>query len=310
MAFEALVARSEGGPSSLASLEGRVEHSLEFAQGQAAIRRHALRQPVENVSVIRDDVYSLNLALSRRPAPTTIAHLGPGRGVGPQELGRVAVVPPGSTVRISTPRGESRSLHCTLHASLVERLLPRKPEWGVRRSLQAANADSRELEWLLRRISQELAQPAFGSVILVESLASAVCVELIRAFQLGETDEPRLRRGGIAPWRMRRLRERVHADGPPPKLAELAGICGLAERQLARAFKAETGQTIGRFVAAAMIERARALLADGDLSIAEVSAALGFSHPASFTYAFRRATGLNPSEVEGRRARRRSRPAH
>jgi AraC family transcriptional regulator len=48
-----------------------------------------------------------------------------------------------------------------------------------------------------------------------------------------------------------------------------------------------------------MVERARRLLATSE-AVAEVARATGFSTPASFAYAFRRATGLRPSDVEGR----------
>jgi AraC-like DNA-binding protein len=304
MTYDAWVARSDGDPSALAALEGCIEQGLEFAHGRVEIRRHALERPVEYVSLMRDDVYSINLALSRRPAPTTIAHLGPGKGGAPQELGRIVLVPPGTTVRVSTPTGKSRSMHCALNADLLETLLQRKPHWNEGRFRETARVDSQELEWLLLKIYRELTQRGFGSEFVVESLANAVCVELIRRFRLGEADEARPCKGGLAPWRMRLVRERVYAEATTPSLAEIAELCSMTVRQLARAFKAETGQTIGKFVEAAMLERARVLLVDSDRSIAEIASALGFSHPASFTYAFRRATGLNPSEIEGRRAKR------
>jgi AraC family transcriptional regulator len=304
MAFGGLVAHADGDPAGLAALEGRVERGLEFANGRVEIRRYALGEPVENVSLIRDDVYLVNLALSRRPPPTTIAHLGLDPSAAPQEMGRVVLVPPGSTVRVCTPSGQSRSMHCALNANLIETLLQRKPGWNETRFRETARVDSPELEWLLLKIYRELMHRSFGSEVVVESLANAACVELIRCFRLGEAEEPRAWKGGLAPWRMRRLRERVYAEAPTPSVADLAELCGMTVRQLARAFKAETGQTVGKFVEAAKLERARALLIDTDLSIAEIATALGFSHPASFAYAFRRATGVNPSEVEGRRISR------
>jgi AraC family transcriptional regulator len=103
---------------------------------------------------------------------------------------------------------------------------------------------------------------------------------------------------------MRRLRERVHSDLPAPSLTELAELCGMTVRHLSRAFKAETGQTLGKYVEAAMVDRARSLLAETDASVGEVASALGFASSTSFAFAFRRATGLRPSEVEGRRPRR------
>jgi AraC family transcriptional regulator len=44
------------------------------------------------------------------------------------------------------------------------------------------------------------------------------------------------------------------------------------------------------------IERAKALLAKGGLSVTDIGSTLGFSETSSFTAAFRKATGLTPSK--------------
>jgi AraC family transcriptional regulator len=75
----------------------------------------------------------------------------------------------------------------------------------------------------------------------------------------------------------------------------------MSVRHLSRAFKAETGTTLAKYVEEAMVERARLMLRDCDASIAEIAQSLGFSSAGSFAYAFRRATGLRPSDIEGRR---------
>jgi AraC family transcriptional regulator len=304
MGYNGLVAHRDGDPAAMVALEGRLEHGLQFPHGRAEIRRHAPSRLIDDVYSVREDIYLVNLALSRRPPPTTIAHLEGGKAEAARQIGRVFLAPPGSTVRITTAPGASRSLHCALSADLIDALLPCKAVWNEARRDETAQVDSPELEWLLLKISRELAHAGFGAGVVVESLVHAVGVELIRRFHLADAEAPRLRKGGLAPWRMRRLRDRIYADEPAPSLDELAGLCGMTVRQLARAFKVETGQTVGKFVEAAMLERARALLADTGLSIADIARALGFAHPASFSYAFRRATGLNPSEVEGRRVRR------
>jgi AraC family transcriptional regulator len=99
---------------------------------------------------------------------------------------------------------------------------------------------------------------------------------------------------------MQILRERVHADAPAPRLDELARLCDMTVRQLSRGFKVQTGKTLGRFVDEATAERAIHLLTATDLSIREIASDLGFASSASFAYAFRRSTGLLPSQVRRR----------
>ena len=73
-------------------------------------------------------------------------------------------------------------------------------------------------------------------------------------------------------------------------------------RHLSRAFRSETGRTIGKQIEAVMVDRANRMLGNGT-PVREVAVALGYATAGSFTAAFRRATGLLPSEVNavGRR---------
>jgi AraC family transcriptional regulator len=153
------------------------------------------------------------------------------------------------------------------------------------------------------RIYRELREPGFASELMVEELASAISVEIVRRFRLDRLASE-TRGGGLPPWRMRLLRDRAYADAPAPTLSELADLCGLSVRQLRRAFKAETGHTISKFIETTTVGRARTLLADGH-SVSEVARKVGFANTSSFSYAFRRATGLRPSEIEGRPKSRR-----
>jgi AraC-like DNA-binding protein len=63
--------------------------------------------------------------------------------------------------------------------------------------------------------------------------------------------------------------------------------------------------TVRSYVEAAMIERARALLARG-VTVAAVAQETGFASTASFSFAFRRATGRRPSEIMERGPKRSS----
>lgn len=85
----------------------------------------------------------------------------------------------------------------------------------------------------------------------------------------------------------------AHAEAPVT-LAELAGVANLSVFHFARRFKLTTGRTPYQYVLAWKIQRARALLRAGELPVAAIGDALGFSSPAHFAVAFKRAVGQSP----------------
>lgn len=94
---------------------------------------------------------------------------------------------------------------------------------------------------------------------------------------------------GLAPWRLRRIDERLHVPGNAPTLSALAQLCGLSVRQLTRGFRANCGRSIGEHIAGSRIDQTKQLLA-GAQSVTAIAYTLGFC------FAFRRATGQPPSE--------------
>jgi AraC-like DNA-binding protein len=84
-------------------------------------------------------------------------------------------------------------------------------------------------------------------------------------------------------------------DAAQPAPAEVAAGLGLSERTLQRQL-AKEGTSLRTIVGQQRYGRARAFLCDPTLSIAEVSARLGYQNPPAFTRAFRRWAGLTPEE--------------
>jgi AraC family transcriptional regulator len=70
----------------------------------------------------------------------------------------------------------------------------------------------------------------------------------------------------------------------------------LSPFHFSRAFKQSFGVPPHRFHSHRRIERAKALLADRDMSVTRVGVVLGFSSSSSFTMAFRKVAGMTPSE--------------
>lgn len=284
-----------------------VETAVDFQRGSVEVRRYTWLLPVEDTWSLTDQ-YLVDMSLSPRPGPARGVYIDGDAAQAPEALGRVMFVPPGRTLRSGCSGGQQRSMQCVLSASMINDILGVEPSWEERSLKEGLHLNSPEVEWLLLKMYRDMREAGFATEILVESMATALSVELIRCFQLSGSGA-RAYTGGLPPWRMRLIRERAYASEPAPRLTELADLCGLTVRHLSRAFKEETGQSIGKFVEAVTIDRARTLLADTKLPVGEVATLLGFSSSTSFAYAFRRATGLRPSEVGSRMVKRPSRAA-
>ena len=86
----------------------------------------------------------------------------------------------------------------------------------------------------------------------------------------------------------------------PPSLKELAGAAAVSPCHFHRIWRALTGETVSQTVLRLRLEASQALLQARDASVAETAMAVGFGTPQSFARAFRRHTGLTPSEHRAR----------
>lgn len=86
--------------------------------------------------------------------------------------------------------------------------------------------------------------------------------------------------------------EAHHAEAV--SLAELAGAVALSERTLARRFKRATGRTVGGYLQALRVERAKRLLERGSEPVEAVAAAVGYGDVPAFFKRFKALTGLTP----------------
>ena len=83
----------------------------------------------------------------------------------------------------------------------------------------------------------------------------------------------------------------------PLSLADIARESGLSVTSLQRKFKTAYGTTVVEFLRIRKLERARDALEKGLVSVSEAAYSAGYSNPANFTTAFRRAFGMQPRAV-------------
>ena len=189
-----------------------------------------------------------------------------------------------------------RTLNCWFDREAFEQATGiDEPGWTDRAGEFLA-VSNRNVETLMRRIHLELAQPAFGSEQVIEAASTMILVEMAR---IGRgRGEGEATGSGLAPWQMRRVRERLAAAPAAgyPGVQELATLCGVSRSHFMRMFKASTGQPVHAHIARHRLATARELLGEERCSVKEIAAFLGFSSAGHFTNAFRRAEGMTPSE--------------
>lgn len=220
---------------------------------------------------------------------------GPGRS---EPIGQVLFIPPGLPLVGTCPPGPVDRLGCLLDAALFEDLLTDLSDRALQHCL-----DLREPNVLrsLQQVYFEMVRPKLGSGLMVEAQLISACIELARHLQRF----PNETHGGLPAWKMRKIEERLRADEPPPTVAELAQLCNMSTRHLARAFAKGSGQSISGHVRAACLARAQQMLAEGELTLTQIALKLGFSSRSTFSVAYRRQTGRSPLQDRGRRSAKR-----
>jgi AraC-like DNA-binding protein len=98
--------------------------------------------------------------------------------------------------------------------------------------------------------------------------------------------------------RVRDLIDRAYAG--PLDIPALARSAHVSESHFARSFKAAFGETPHRYLLRRRMERAKALLRAGELSVTEVCLEVGFTSLGSFSTQFRRFVGESPTAYRDR----------
>jgi AraC family transcriptional regulator len=104
-------------------------------------------------------------------------------------------------------------------------------------------------------------------------------------------------RGGLAPARLRRVSELVHAkiEGELT-LHEMAESAELSTAHFSQMFRKSTGQSPHQFVLHHRVERAKEMLRAAEARVLDVAVACGFKTQQHFARVFRRMCGASPTE--------------
>ncbi len=138
-----------------------------------------------------------------------------------------------------------------------------------------------------------MARVGEGTAMFCEHVALAFFAHIVPNY--GGLPIRQFPRGGLAPWQLRRALAFIDANlGADPLISEVATQCGLSGDYFGRAFKRATGFSPHRWLTKRRVERAKALLDEPGLPLAEIAQICGFVDQSHFTHAFFKSEGCNP----------------
>jgi AraC family transcriptional regulator len=148
-----------------------------------------------------------------------------------------------------------------------------------------------------RAIFREAIEPGFCSSLFAEAIASTIVLEIARYNGARRLDDGEPRRGGLAPWQLRRLDDHIRAHlSENLTLHEMARLLGMSVRHLTRAVRQSRGMSLHHWIADYRLAEARRMLSDTDLPVNEIALRSGFLSASAFSTAFRAATAFSPGE--------------
>jgi AraC-like DNA-binding protein len=136
--------------------------------------------------------------------------------------------------------------------------------------------------------------PARVSQVVIDHLMLAVGHHVASTYGgLARSPAPTIH--GLTRRQTQRAKELLVSDlSGSLRLADIARECGLSPSRFSRAFRASLGEAPHRWLIRQRIERAKALLRDDEVSLAEIALTCGFCDQSHFTRSFTASTGMSP----------------
>jgi len=131
--------------------------------------------------------------------------------------------------------------------------------------------------------------------LFMDCLAQTVALHLLRRHAVLPPHAWPADPSALSPERLKRVCDYVEAHlAEEVTLDQLAEAASLSTFHLSRCFRRATGLTLHGYLMQRRVERARVLLQDRRLGLAQVAYACGFASQSHFTAVFKRRTGATP----------------
>jgi AraC family transcriptional regulator len=133
-----------------------------------------------------------------------------------------------------------------------------------------------------------------ASRLYAETMTTALMVHLLQYYSAQQLTIPTYT-GGLSKLKLQQVVDYIHAHlDRDLSLKELAAIVQMSAHYFSQLFKQSTGITPHQYVIRCRIERAKELLMQGKLTIADVAKVVGFVDQSHFHRHFKRLVGITP----------------
>jgi AraC family transcriptional regulator len=197
--------------------------------------------------------------------------------------------------------GPLRFVHLYLSADAwadrVVRLLDAEPR-AVTLAQRIFGADATLATWAEGVAARDWQDPA--ERLRIDALSQAALDHLVlQAARPRQRQRAERAAGGLSSSARRRVLEFVdaHLDSACLSLPRLAAEAHLSEFHFARMFRVSMGCTVHDWVAARRLDRARALLRETALPLADIAAACGYAGASHLSRHVKAATGATPGQL-------------
>ena len=160
------------------------------------------------------------------------------------------------------------------------------------------SAPEPQIERVGLSLLSEMETGGLGGELYAESLANVLALHLLRNHSsLGSNSRRQVGSdGGFSKRALEQATDYMNENLPRKlALAEISGVAHMSPHHFARSFKAATGLSPHQYVIHRRVERAKSLLSDTSLTVAEVARTVGFSIPSHLAHHVRRLLGVSPS---------------
>ena len=152
------------------------------------------------------------------------------------------------------------------------------------------------LEQIALTIAGALRDGSVGDGLYVDTLAQMIAVHLARHHSSRSKPADRPTPAVLSTWKIRRLIDFIEENlDRDLSLEALAAEVNISPLYLPRAFKSAVGQSTHQYVLQRRVERARKLLGNSDMPIAEIALSSGFSSQSHLSNWFLRFVGVSPA---------------
>jgi AraC family transcriptional regulator len=153
------------------------------------------------------------------------------------------------------------------------------------------------LQGILLTLKQEMVTGGLNTSLFVDHLKTTLVMHLLRRYGVRKVQIATYS-NGLSRYKLNQVIDYItsHLD-QNLELEKLAQQVGMSQFYFSRLFKQSLGTTPHQYVIQQRVERAKQLIQNGQLSLAEIALECGFANQAHLNRHFKRLVGVTPKEI-------------